>query len=300
MADTQSKRRRLGSPYELKKRRRKEANGGSKAVGIDALPWGQAKLPDRLDDAEGFFGLEEISDVEVVRDPTSGRVEYRLPGSTDATDAQGGHSLEEDSWSGFGESDSGVGPAKSKASPHVPKPSTASASKRTKEKRPENLSQSNGFDVLRDDSVDDVDGMCRCFEHHAALTEVLAVSAWNHLDLSSEVLTSIAKLRFPKPTAIQSSTIPEILDGHDVIGKASTGSGKTLAFGIPILEHYLRNRSEAREKQSKRTADERQHPPAALILSPTRELAHQLSAHLTDLCSNQQSPGACPCRNKSA
>ncbi len=78
MAGTQTKRRRLDSPYELKKRRRKEANGGSKAVGIDALPWGQAKLPDRLDDAEGFFGLEEISDVEVVRDPTSGRVEYRV------------------------------------------------------------------------------------------------------------------------------------------------------------------------------------------------------------------------------
>lgn len=89
MADTQSKRRRLGSPYELKKRRRKEANGGSKAVGIDALPWGQAKLPDRLDDAEGFFGLEEISDVEVVRDPTSGRVEYRVGEASSGQSPQG-------------------------------------------------------------------------------------------------------------------------------------------------------------------------------------------------------------------
>lgn len=118
---------------------------------------------------------------------------------------------------------------------------------------------------------------------------MLAVSAWNHLDLSSEVLTSIAKLRFTKPTPIQSSTIPEILDGHDVIGKASTGSGKTLAFGIPILEHYLKNSSEAQDQQTRPTAGERQHPPAALILSPTRELAHQLSAHLTDLCSNVSS-----------
>lgn len=78
MAETQPKRRRLDSRYELKKKRRREATSGSKAVEIDALPWGQAKLPDRLDDAEGFFGLEEISDVEVVRDPTSGRVEYRV------------------------------------------------------------------------------------------------------------------------------------------------------------------------------------------------------------------------------
>ncbi|KAL8925302.1 MAG: hypothetical protein Q9208_003592 [Pyrenodesmia sp. 3 TL-2023] len=275
MADTQPKRRRLDSHYELKKKRRREANGGSQNVGIDALPWGQAKLPDRLDDAEGFFGLEEISDVEVVRDPTSGRVEYRLPESTGATHAQdggvdqNGHRSEDDSWSGFGDSDSGDGPAQSKSGSNNPQLSTASVPKKAKKKANAKLVNSNVFELLRGDSVDDAD-----------------VSAWNHLDLSSEVLTSIAKLRFVKPTAIQSSTIPEILDGHDVIGKASTGSGKTLAFGIPILEHYLKNISETQDQQSKTTAGERQHPPAALILSPTRELAHQLSAHLTDLCSN--------------
>lgn len=78
MATANFKRRRLDAPYENKKRQRKDANKGSKATGIDALPWSQVKLPDRLDDAEGFFGLEEISDVEVVRDPKLGRVEYRV------------------------------------------------------------------------------------------------------------------------------------------------------------------------------------------------------------------------------
>jgi ATP-dependent RNA helicase DDX24/MAK5 len=67
-----------------------------------------------------------------------------------------------------------------------------------------------------------------------------------------------------------------------VIGKASTGSGKTLAFGIPILEKHLQfAAASARSKKSKRGQD----PLLALILSPTRELAHQIAAHLTALCS---------------
>ena len=97
-------------------------------------------------------------------------------------------------------------------------------------------------------------------------------------------MSALSRLKFAKPTPIQSATIPEILRGHDVIGKASTGSGKTLAFGIPILEQYL-------EDDMTRSAKTKNKPttPVALILSPTRELAHQLSAHLTELCSNVNS-----------
>lgn len=116
------------------------------------------------------------------------------------------------------------------------------------------------------------------------------VSAWQFISLSSETLSSLAKLKLSRPTPIQSAAIPEILNGHDVIGKASTGSGKTLAFGIPILEHYLATITYS-ESPAKAAGTERQHPPIAMILSPTRELAHQLSAHLTDLCSNATSSG---------
>lgn len=94
-------------------------------------------------------------------------------------------------------------------------------------------------------------------------------------------------MKFSSPTPIQAFAIPDILNGHDVIGKASTGSGKTLAFGIPILEHYLKTRDGTTQTVSKI----RKRPPAALILSPTRELAHQLSAHLSDLCSNAHTTG---------
>ena len=132
-----------------------------------------------------------------------------------------------------------------------------------------------------------------CPDHAIFVRNVLLtvlVSAWQSLGLSSETLSSLSKLRFSSPTPIQISSIPEIIEGHDVVGKASTGSGKTLAFGIPILEYFLKTRRET-DDTSTTAGKERQHPPIAMILSPTRELAHQLSAHLTDLYTNVSSSG---------
>ena len=100
------------------------------------------------------------------------------------------------------------------------------------------------------------------------------LSAWDELSLSSEVMAGIGNLGFGMPTLIQKTCIPEILTGHDVIGKASTGSGKTLAFGIPILHACL----------------SKPNCPTALILSPTRELAHQLTKHLSDLFEGATNP----------
>lgn len=100
----------------------------------------------------------------------------------------------------------------------------------------------------------------------------------------------MAKLGFCRPTPIQSAAIPEIRAKHDVIGKAVTGSGKTLAFGIPILEEYLES-SIQHPSTAKRAEEDRRDAPLALILSPTRELAHQLSKHLGALFSNVPSGG---------
>ena len=121
-------------------------------------------------------------------------------------------------------------------------------------------------------------------------TDVCTVSAWNDLGLSHETLSSLARLHFASPTAIQKASIPPILSGHDVIGKAQTGTGKSLAFFLPIYEHYLKSRNVSvhdPKTQGKRI----QHPPIALILSPTRELAHQLSSHLDALCSSATTSG---------
>jgi len=122
---------------------------------------------------------------------------------------------------------------------------------------------SNIFKALEEDAEDDG----------------IDVSAWEELDLSSNTLSALSKLGFAKPTPIQSAAIPEILAGHDVVGKASTGSGKTLAFGLPIIESWLEKYGELDEEELKEP-----RPPTALILSPTRELAHQLTEHITAVC----------------
>ena len=123
---------------------------------------------------------------------------------------------------------------------------------------------------------------------HKDPAEDFDVSAWVPLDLSPPILSSVALLKFSKPTAIQSATIPHILKGFDVVGKASTGSGKTLAFAIPIVEHWL-----ARRHQQK--PDGEQHHPTALVLSPTRELAHQITDHVKALCAGlPTAPYVCP------
>lgn len=116
------------------------------------------------------------------------------------------------------------------------------------------------------------------FAQAADLTEDddIDMSEWVPLDLSSQMLSSIARLKFGKPTPIQARAIPEVMNGHDVIGKAATGSGKTLAFGIPIVEKWLVKMADAQTAGKKQST--------ALILSPTRELAHQIADHLKALC----------------
>lgn len=104
------------------------------------------------------------------------------------------------------------------------------------------------------------------------------VSDWNELNLLPATLASLARLKFSRPTPIQKKAIPLIRDGHDLIGKASTGSGKTLAFAIPIYEHVMRARSLSKKAEAATVT--------ALILSPTRELAHQLSSHFTNVSSD--------------
>ena len=116
------------------------------------------------------------------------------------------------------------------------------------------------------------------------------VSAWESLGLSPALQTGISKLKFSTPSTIQQAVIPEVLAGHDVVGKASTGSGKTLAFGIPILEYYLTTRGQQDTSKEIKKKKKKESQPIALILSPTRELAHQLAKHIGAL--NTHTPAA--------
>lgn len=58
---------------------RSSQNSSTQPLSLDTLPWQEVAFPESgFEDAEGFFGLEEIADVEVVKDPMLGKVEYRV------------------------------------------------------------------------------------------------------------------------------------------------------------------------------------------------------------------------------
>lgn len=84
---------------------------------------------------------------------------------------------------------------------------------------------------------------------------------FTELDLSPALQKQLTELEFVTPTPIQEQAIPHILKGCDVVGKAETGTGKTLAFSLPLMHRLDKERVSIQ----------------ALILSPTRELAHQIA-----------------------
>jgi ATP-dependent RNA helicase RhlE len=85
------------------------------------------------------------------------------------------------------------------------------------------------------------------------------------LGVSAEVEQELAGRGIVEPFRIQSLVVPDAFTGRDILGKAPTGSGKTLAFALPIVELL------AAEEPA----------PAALVLTPTRELALQVTEELT-------------------
>ncbi|MCU1544911.1 MAG: ATP-dependent helicase, partial [Homoserinimonas sp.] len=83
---------------------------------------------------------------------------------------------------------------------------------------------------------------------------------FSELGLHEGVLKALKDVGYETPSAIQSATIPLLLEGRDVVGLAQTGTGKTAAFALPILSRL----------------DMSQKTPQALVLAPTRELALQV------------------------
>ncbi|KNE54889.1 hypothetical protein AMAG_00834 [Allomyces macrogynus ATCC 38327] len=96
------------------------------------------------------------------------------------------------------------------------------------------------------------------------------MSAWTKVapTINPWLLKGLADLGFTEPTAIQAQTLPAaLMKRQNVVGAAETGSGKTLAFGLPILDYLA-------------SSDVVIKHPVGLVLSPTRELAMQISDHL--------------------
>jgi ATP-dependent RNA helicase RhlE len=87
--------------------------------------------------------------------------------------------------------------------------------------------------------------------------------------LDPRVQKAIGEQGYNTPTPIQAQAIPHVLAGKDLMGAAQTGTGKTAAFVLPIIQKLLPG--------SSNSASPARHPIRALVLTPTRELAVQVS-----------------------
>lgn len=77
---------------------------------------------------------------------------------------------------------------------------------------------------------------------------------------------TLQHMQFNNPTPIQAEAIPLALEGRDILGSAQTGTGKTGAFGIPLVAKLINDPYSA-----------------ALVITPTRELASQVMNHLKSM-----------------
>ena len=96
--------------------------------------------------------------------------------------------------------------------------------------------------------------------------------SFNDFPLLPATRAVLASMEITEPTPIQVEAIPALLAGHDFVGQSATGSGKTLAYGIPLVERVARD---------KRVVQ-------ALVLVPTRELAIQVNAVLSQLAASRR------------
>ncbi|KAF1047056.1 DEAD/DEAH box helicase [Xylophilus sp.] len=107
--------------------------------------------------------------------------------------------------------------------------------------------------------------------------EGIPARGFNSLGLAAGLGQAAADAGFATPTAVQAQAIPPALAGADLLATAPTGSGKTAAFALPLLQRLLRPAA-AGQTPSLR----------ALVLVPTRELAHQAGTVLRDLARQLQ------------
>lgn len=90
---------------------------------------------------------------------------------------------------------------------------------------------------------------------------------FNNMGLIPPIIKALNEVNYTAPTDIQIQSIPQILEGRDIIGCAQTGTGKTAAFVIPLLQRLS---SEPAKNKF----------PRVLILAPTRELAIQITQNI--------------------
>jgi len=94
--------------------------------------------------------------------------------------------------------------------------------------------------------------------------------SFNDLGVHSAILPALKSAGITAPFPIQTATLPDAIAGRDILGRGQTGSGKTLAFGLAMITRLANRKAEP-------------FHPIGLILSPTRELAMQISEAIAPL-----------------
>lgn len=156
---------------------------------------------------------------------------------------------------------------------------------------------------------------------YAASLQLCDIMTFKELSISGKILKAIREKGYDTPTPIQEKAIPIALQGKDILGIAQTGTGKTAAFAIPIINNLIiaakeearivreqtscisaehQNENLASADKEARTGDSlpngqhnssrthsqnkpsSRHKIKALIITPTRELAAQISDCIRD------------------
>lgn len=93
--------------------------------------------------------------------------------------------------------------------------------------------------------------------------------SFSELNLIPELQRAVADEGYSEPTPIQAKAIPAVLERRDIMGCAQTGTGKTAGFTLPLLQLLA--------PYANSSPSPARHPVRALVLTPTRELAAQVS-----------------------
>lgn len=232
-----------------------------KEISVNDLDWKTVQISDTLDDYNGFYGLEEIEGVGVkVVDGKA--VFYTTDKHVKQKNLQQDANEEEEQ-----EGDEEMELIEFKNMDDLEDGELSSAA---------SDSESDGDDEENYESAQENEDELKTnvFTTDIDLENVdVELPEWKKLGrLSMTVLNGLSRLNFVNPTEIQKAAIPQALEGKDIMGKASTGSGKTLAYGIPIIEKLI---SSYHQKDHSKAI--------ALIFTPTRELAQQVTKHLINL-----------------
>ena len=103
--------------------------------------------------------------------------------------------------------------------------------------------------------------------HHVSIGILLS---FKDLGVHPAIIPALNAAGITSAFPIQSATLPDAISGRDILGRGQTGSGKTLAFGLAMITRLANRKAEP-------------FHPIGLILSPTRELAMQISEALVPL-----------------